>query len=382
MKKLLCLLLVVSLLSGCGMVDDSYYVVQKHSESPTNTTQNRNGAEEPTVVNDRDSLRAALLYRTRNWIEQDTLRIENYTGDFHLDLSEVLNHATQEDPIGAYAVDYIDVQLLGDTVSGSIQVAIVFRRSAAEINSIVTVNSTANALQRIQLAIASYETSLTLRIRNFQEIDFAANIRSYCLENPNKIIAIPEFSAEVYPQNGETRILELHFNYPSSRDEMRRMLTTVNTLLTSAASYVKSGQSDMERLELLSRFLTTRFDYQIAENAPVMPAYELLHDGLAHSLSFATVFRYECIAAGIDCQIISGSRNGRAHYWNLVQIDGEYYHADLMQNIEKNSDALTLLSASQMIGYEWSDSSRTPSEPQPSENAEPDGRSVAPTEPQ
>ena len=155
MKKLLCLLLLLSLLSGCGMVDDSYYVVQKHSEPPTQATQDQNETEEPTVVNDRDSLRSALLYRTRNWIEQDTLLIENYVGDFNRDLSEVLNHATQEDPIGAYAVDYIDVQLIGDTVSGSIQVAIVFRRSAAEINSIVTVNSTAIALQRIQLAIAS-----------------------------------------------------------------------------------------------------------------------------------------------------------------------------------------------------------------------------------
>ena len=292
-----------------------------------------------------------------------------------------MNHATQEDPIGAYAVDYIDVQLIGDTVSGSIQVAIVFRRSAAEINSIVTVNSTAIALQRIQLAIASYETSLTLRIRNYQEIDFAENIRNYCLENPNKVIAIPDFSAEVYPKSGETRILELHFTYPNTRDELRRMLSTVNTLLTSANSYVKSGETDMEQLELLTRFLTTRFDYRIAENVPVMPAYELLHDGLAHSLSFATVFRYECAAAGIDCQIISGSLNDNAHYWNLVQIDDVYYYVDLMNNISNGIDELTLLSSAQLreLGYVWDgpETDEPPEEPQPTEEV----RATEPTEP-
>ena len=385
MKKWLCFLLLLSLLSGCGMVDDSYYVVQKHSEPPTQATQNQNETEEPTVVTDRDSLRAALLYRTRNWIEQDTLLIENYVGDFNQDLSEVLNHATQEDPIGAYAVDYIDVQLVGSAVSGSIQVAIVFRRSAAEINSIVTVNSTANALQRIQLAMISYETSLTLRIRNYREVDFTENIRTYCLENPNKVVAIPEFSAEVYPKSGETRILELHFTYPNTRDELRRMLATVNTVLTSANSYIKSAESDLERLALLTRFLTTRFDYRITENAPVMPAYELLHDGLAHSLSFATVFRYECAAAGIDCQIISGTLNDSTHNWNLVQIDGVYYYVDLMNNICNGIDELTLLSSDQLrdLGYVWDDpeTDESPSEPESSEEVTATEPTEAETEP-
>ena len=353
MKKLLILLLMLSLLSGCNLVDETYYVVQKHSEPQVQTEQI--AEEEPTVVTDRNDLRAALLYRTRNWIEQDVLIIENYDGDFNQDLSEVLNHAMQEDPIGAYAVDYIDAQLTGTTDSGKLQVSIVFRRSAAEIDSIVTVDGVTNALQRIQLAISSYGASLTLRIQNYQETDFETEIRKNCLENLNRVLVIPEFSAEIYPHNGETRILELHFTYPYTRDEMRVMLSTVKTVLSSSNSYISSGENDLERMELLARFLTTRFDYRIAEEMPQMPAYELLHDGMAHSLSFAAVFRYECVTAGIDCWLINGTKNAQEHNWTIVCIDDVYYHVELMQSVLLGEDALRLLTAEQMReeGYEW-----------------------------
>ena len=353
MKKLLILLLILSLLSGCDLVDGSYYVAVKHSESETQAVATEE--EEPTVVTDRNDLRAAVLYHTRNWIEQDVLLIENYDGDFNQDLSEVLNYAMQEDPIGAYAVDYIDVQLTGTTESGKLQVSIVFRRSAAEIDSIVTVNGVTNALQRIQLAISSYEASLTLRIQNYQEVDFETEIRKNCLENLNKVLVIPEFSAELYPHNGETRILELHFSYPYTREEMRVMLSTVKTVLTSSSSYINSGENDLERVELLARFLTTRFDYQIAQQMPQMPAYELLHDGLAHSLSFAAVFRYECVAAGIECHLVNGTKDEMPYAWNIVCIDDVYYHVDLMRRVMLEEETLSLLNSVQLRseGYAW-----------------------------
>lgn len=356
MKRILAVLLLLSTLCGCSnLVENQYYVTGKHSEQPSQTSQTEPPAEEPTVVSDRSDLRAAVLYCTRNWIEQDVFLVENYDGDFHQDLSEVLNHATQEDPIGAYAVDYIDVQLLGDTVSGSAHVAIVFRRSAAEVDSIITVNGTANALRRVQLALASYETSLTLRIRNYQETDFGERIRDYCYKELDKILVLPELSAEVYPKSGETRILELHFSYPNTREEMRLMLSSVNTTLSSAASYIQSGKDDRERLELLSRFLTTRFDYKIAHKEPTMVAYELLHDGLAHSLSFASVFRYECLLSGMDCWLVSGMKSSQPYYWNIVYLNGIYYHVDLMRHIKNRDNNLTLLTAGELLseGYEW-----------------------------
>lgn len=374
--------LLASLLSGCGaLVEDTYLDIHAHSEETTQATETVSEAETHTVVTNRSELRGAVLSRIRDWVESDTLLVEHYEGDLEIDLAEILTYSTQEDPIGAYAVDFVDAELSGDAASGSIELSIVFRRSAAEIASIVTVNDTSAALRRIEQTLVNTESALTLRIRNYAEEDFETYIFGYCLRNPNLIVALPEISAQVYPKAGETRILELHFTYAQTKDNLSLMLSSVNTILNSASSYVKSGKTETERLELLARFLCNRFDYEIGGDVPTMPAYDLLCEGKAHSLSFATVFRFESVKAGADCRLVSGERNGEPWYWNIVCLDGVYYHVDLMRGVERNESTLTLLSAAELRaeGYVWAEHEYPANpEPEPTETAE--GETTEPTE--
>lgn len=374
--------LLAGLLGGCGaLVDDNYLAVGRHIEQATEATEASQEEADHSVVTNRSELRGAVLSRVRDWVESDTLWVENYEGDLEGDLAEILSYTTQEDPIGAYAVDFADAELTGDAVSGSIELSIVFRRSAAEIGSIVTVNNTAAALRRIDQALVSCETALTLRIRSYEETDFEDYIFGYCLKNPNLIVALPELSAQVYPKEGETRILELHFTYDQTRENLTQMLSSVNTILDSASSYVTSGKTEAERLELLARFLSNRFHYEIAEEVPTMPAYELLCEGKAHSLSFATVFRYECTKAGTECRLVSGERNGEAWYWNLICLDGVYYHIDLMRGVERGESTLTLLLQQDLRaeGYVWAEE-EYPSNPEPDPTETEGNDTTEPTE--
>ena len=143
--------------------------------------------------------------------------------------------------------------------------------------------------------------------------------------------------------------------YPKTRDELRVMQDEVNTILASARSFIHSGSTDAERVTRLYRFLSGRFAYTIDTEEPVMPAYRLLCDGAAHSLSFATVFRYECSSEGMDCRLISGFKDGAAHYWNLIRLGRAYYYVDLMRDMLSGANNPELLTASQLIkeGYVW-----------------------------
>lgn len=371
MKRIAAVILLLTLAVGSAacsrLIGEDYYSVQEHVEQklpeelPTEETL-------PTVVTNRNELRGAVLSFIRNWTERGTIYVENYEGEINADLSETMEYATAEDPVGAYAVDYADAELSGDGQDGSIELNIVFRRSAAEIDAIVTVNDNLVAEEMIRQALQNYDTALTLRIRNYSETDFVAYIRRYCLEHPEEVGALPTFSAAVYPREGDTRILELHFEYAHTRDEMHLMQDSVATVLRSAASYVRKGQNDTERAELLARFLLLRFSYSLGTEEPSMPAYELLHQGIAHSLSFASVVYAECSSAGMECLMVSGTRNGAPHYWNLIRLDEVYYHVDLMRSVERGEKELTLLQAEEVAeeGYGW-DTEAYPSNPQPTE---------------
>lgn len=381
------LLLLLSL-TGCGSwFNAEYYAEEPHVEQPLPTAAPTEAEQIPTVSN-RSELRGTVLSFIRNWTERGEIAVRDYDGTLSDDLSEILDYATQEDPIGAYAVDYADAELSGTARSGSIALSLVFRRSAAEISSIVTVNGISGAKTKIQQGLTAYDTSLTLRIRNYTETDFAQYVRDYCLEHLDQVAAIPALSAETYPKEGATRILELHFTYPDTRDALQLKLSSVKTVLSSALSYVSAGETDRDRVALLFRFLTTRFDYTVSETEPVMPAYELLSEGIAHSLSFAAVFRAECLAAGVDCRLVTGTWDDAEHSWNLLLLDGQWYCADLMRAMQRGETELRLLTPEEAIeeGYRW-DASAFPDEaaPQIEPPAQPTEQPVseppAPTEP-
>ena len=280
MKRFTALFLLLSLLisltacSGTWVREDSLSVrdhVEQELPEPAPTEE-----EQPPVVSGRNELRGAVLSFIRDWTEHGTILVRNYEGDISADLSETVRYATEEEPIGAFAVDYADYELRGTAEEGEISLRIVFRRSAAEVDAIVTVNGNNSAFLKIQQALTNFDTALTLRIRNYTPTDFAAYIDQYCIEHPELVPVLPELSAEVYPSEGETRILELHFVYPAEREELRLLKNSVTTTLDSASRYVRTGEDEASRAVLLFRFLTARFDYTVTEEEPTMPAYSLL----------------------------------------------------------------------------------------------------------
>ena len=112
-----------------------------------------------------------------------------------------------------------------------------------------------------------------------------------------------------------------------------------------------------------------------------MPAYSLLCENTAHSLSFASVFQSQCNAAVLRCQMVSGTRQGETHYWNLIYLGDECYYVDLQRALEHHTIDLTLLYEEDLLaeGYEWNREDY-PECQRPVEQTEPTTEPV-PTEP-
>ena len=371
MKRLILCLFLLCFLTACDTERRyDYLSVRPHVEQPT-TQPKEEPEQEPVIVRNRTELRGAILTLIRNWQETGAVQIPNYEGDVESDLSEALQYATRKDPIGAYCVDYADGEIIGKDNSAYIQFSIVFRRSAAETNAIIPVSNSREVFGKINEALDTFSTSLTLRIRNYTEEDFSAHILQYCMENPRKILAIPEFSAELYPEEGSHRILELHFSYPESKESMRSKLHSMQTLFQSSAIHAEKGQTDLERGENIFRYLTGRYSaYHISRKTPTMPAYSLLCQKTAHDLSFAIVFHDRCKEVGLKSSIITGEKNGSPYYWNLLYLENQAYHVDLLRSVERGETALTLLYDEDLLaeGYSW-DQENTPSIPRPVEEA-------------
>ncbi len=352
MKRLIPLLLLLLLLTGCGM-EKEYLSVRPHVEQQQWETESGE-SEAPPVVSNRLELRGAILTFIDNWQEQGTVLIRDYEGELEQNLEEAMDYATRQHPTGAYAVDYADSEILEENGQLFIQVSIVFRRSPGEINSIVLVDDNEAAFEKIREALDNFSNSLTLRIRHYYEADLAGKITDLCLDNPRTVPCIPDYSVKLYPDSGDHRILELHFAYPESRDSMRSKLLEIQTLFDSAQKRVAMEQTPYEKARLLYQYLVRR-NCTLTDTQPPLPVYSLLSDGIAHDMSLAMFYDELCENTGVQCDIVTGNKDGRIYYWNFLRMGDESFHVDLRRGLELGQWVMSQLYDEDLLaeGYEW-----------------------------
>ena len=159
---------------------------------------------------------------------------------------------------------------------------------------------------------------------------------------------IPQLSEGIYG-TGEGRVVELNFTYQNSRESLRQMRNQVEAIFDAAEVYVSGDGADYLKLTQLYGFLMERFDYQVETS--ITPAYSLLRHGVGDSKAFAVVYAAMCHQAGLECYVVTGTRNGEPWYWNIVCSDGDSFHVDLLRCREFGG--FRRFSDRDMNGYVW-----------------------------
>ena len=141
-------------------------------------------------------------------------------------------------------------------------------------------------------------------------------------------------------------------------------------MLNSALSYFRYGRTDQRKLQLLFSYLTSRFSYAEAEEGATV--YSLLCQGSGDSRCFASVVRWLCERAELEAYLVCGQRNGEPHYWNIIRLDGAWYHCDFQRDAAAGK-GLRFRQDSGMKRYDW-DREAYPAcvPPEPEESTEPE----------
>lgn len=107
-------------------------------------------------------------------------------------------------------------------------------------------------------------------------------------------------------------------------------ISTLNTLRDMSEEIKKQYNYAYARELLIHNYITTSFRYaQNTDGERVHSVVGLVNDGFAVCQAYADAFRIMCIMCGIPCEIVEGELDGQPHAWNMVKINGEYYHVDV-----------------------------------------------------
>lgn len=369
-----CALLCAALMAGCRkLYPDESLSVKEHNApfafrettaAPTETAE----PPMPTASNYYE-LRSVLLSFVTCGVEHGEVFVRSYSGNLEEDLKKLVRYLTEEDPVSAYATDYVNCERMSVDGGWMVSVNTVYRRSAGEIREIQPVRGSEEALSRMLDALRRQESSVTLQVSGYSGGGFDAQLRQYILYHPDEVIIEPQISVSVYPDSGLVRVVEVHFVYSEDRETLRGMRTEAEAVLDSAFHYIDYGRTDQQKLRLLFTYLTTRFSYREDENASV---YSLLCGGVGSSRTAASVVRLLCEKTGVAATLVEGTLEGNTRYWNVVSTADGFRHVDLHADA-LSGGPLTFRTDEEMEGYDWDRAACPACEaPQPAEESQSD----------
>ncbi len=342
MKLAAVLLAICLLFTGCSWMDGSYSSVTPH-EAKDQTPE-----QEMAEVRNLAQLKTVLGGLVEKGAESGSFSVEDFDEAVLDDrMASAIEYVMEKHPVGAYALESVAYELGTAGGVSAVAVTLSYHRSVEEIRAIRPVDNMQQAQEMIMQALTNFESSLILRIGDFQQMDFGQLVNDFGLENPNVVMEIPQVTVSVYPQEGTERVLDLRFAYQTARDTLRTMRDYVEPVFASAALYVSSEEeSDSVKYARLYTFLKERNDYQVKTS--IVPAYSLLRHGVGDSKAFAMVYAAMCHRAELDCQVVNGTRDGEPWFWNIIRVDEAYYHVDVL-----SFAGFAQLTDSQMGGYVW-----------------------------
>lgn len=345
MKRLILFFpLLCLLLSACSWMDGNYVSVTPHVVAPSQDP------DDLTIISTYSQLRNALTDQIDSGEEYGLYSLLAYPQErLGTDLALAVSYAKSNYPIGAYAVEDISFEYATGSGLNTLSVEIRYLHSKAEINRIQTVRGISGAQSAIASALKQCASTLVLQITNYEDTDFAQLAADYAGDHPETVMETPQTTFQVCPAAGDVRVVELAFSYQTSRESLRSMQEKVLPIFSSAELYVSADAEDPVKFSQLYTFLTERFDYTIETS--ITPSYSLLCHGVGDSKAFAQVYAAMCRQSGLQCLVVSGTRSGESHFWNMV-LDGDtYYHVDLLRSVQEGGYAQW--TDEEMQGYVW-----------------------------
>lgn len=343
------LLALCLLLTGCDLwMDGAYYSVQPHQDDHNDEVQ------ASATVASYQELVEVLSDLIENGQQSSVIDMPGFQPS---QLTSYMNRAIssikRENPVAAYAVDQIGYDIGTNSGKPAIAVDISYIHNRSEILRIYKAADMKVATQMINDALDSCEAGIVIRIASYEETDFALLVQDYVEAHPDSCMETPQVTAMSYPQMGKDRVLELSFTYQTSRESLRTMQKYVEPVFEAAELNVSGEETQSAKFSLMYAFLMERSEYQLETS--ITPAYSLLRHGVGDSKAFATVYAAMCRRAGLDCQVVTGTREGNPWVWNIICEDGIYYHIDLLGKSDEGR--LLRLTEEDMHSYVWDYSS-------------------------
>ncbi|TCI71136.1 hypothetical protein EVJ22_07535 [Exiguobacterium sp. SH0S7] len=131
-----------------------------------------------------------------------------------------------------------------------------------------------------------------------------------------------------YRDHGGYVDLDMQLAYDMNVEEAKQIEAKVDQVVTE----MPSGLNDYEKVKYVNDYVVLNTAYNLDSVASPFTPYSILFngEGVCEGYALTTLLLLE--AAGVEARYISGEARTELHAWNLVKLDGAWYHLDTTWN--------------------------------------------------
>ena len=318
------LLLAASLLTlgGCGSLFEKEYLSVNSYEEPDSALD----AEDTTEIRNYTGLLRALNAMVAGYETERVLVFGNYSGIIGDDLATACWEVRSNTAIGAYCVESITYETEQVVAYCEADVTITYKRTADEVKSIYSVQTRNGIIDSVVDVLDTQRTTFAIQINTdaLDDSDVSALVEKACLNHPMLAVDIPSAEITMYTGGTNQKIFEVTLRYSAAQSEISGWRAALDAKLRTLTGTLNGGAQDAA----LQACAVTA-EACAMNGAPGGTAYNALVEGSTDSRGLAMAYKAVCDALEIPCQVVAGRLNSAAHYWNIVEIGGNYYHLDL-----------------------------------------------------
>lgn len=339
------------LLCGCSSFDNEYVVIENYEPS----VQEESNNDGKVVVKNYAALRKALLRMAYDGVTEGNIVFDSaYDGDTTADMASACWAVRTQDALCAYCVENIAYEINKIVTINEASVYISYSdvtASPADIRH-MAFSSGAQAVLKNALQEGSKHVILLVEHSGYTAEDMAGVITDIYRENPTIVPKEPVSNVNMLSGSGTQRLYEISINYGLTEEEINDRSAQLMAIDAFSSLDIES-LPEQERAFHALEYLTS--SCELSDNRLDNTAYSALVQRSANSEGLAFAYVALCRQLNLDCRIVYGQQDWHEHCWNIVKVDGNYYHVDVSSAISSGDFESSFLQSDEGFWgtYRW-----------------------------
>ena len=181
--------------------------------------------------------------------------------------------------------------------------------------------------QRLLQAITDGRTEVEIEDLGYDSVRLKEQISRFFFSHP--ALFYVDNSYRYFAEEGSSTVKRVQLTYLYEGVQLQQMNAFYESTVEGIVSGIPVGASDFDKILYLHDYLVQNYayDYEGLSGTPIRDAYNFFKQGKGVCQAYMLALIALCEKAGIPALPVTSDE--MEHAWNLVKLDGEWYHIDV-----------------------------------------------------